>query len=72
MEQQYYSCMLPGLEPWGYASCSPSGFVARVDCLQKTGWLPAYPDAAGFSIGLEARIAKQETAFVDQVLVTGV
>ena len=71
MEQQYYNCMLPGYEPWGYAACSSAGFLARVDALQRTGWLPAYRDASGFSIGLEARIAKTETAYVNRALITG-
>ena len=71
MEEQYYNCMLPGFEPWGYSSCATGGFLARVDSLQKTGWLPAYEDAGGFAMGLEARIAKLQTVYMNQTLVTG-
>lgn len=70
MEQQYNEVMLPGYEPWGYSASSNAGFIARVDALQKIGWLPAYADASGFAIGLENRISKLDSAYVNEALIT--
>ncbi|KAK9805406.1 hypothetical protein WJX73_001936 [Symbiochloris irregularis] len=72
MEEQYFDAVLPSLEAWGYGSCSDAGYVARVDVWQRNNWLPLYANAHGFALGMEARILKMDTAYVDHILISGI